>query len=67
LVGPTLTIIGHFFLKQGEPKKEKTIGTRKKTQSKTKKMIVDVNVILLVEKKKKNKSVVTTSKEVTEA
>jgi hypothetical protein len=38
-----LTIIGHRFFKQWEPKKEKSIGTRKKTQKKKEKMIVDVN------------------------
>jgi hypothetical protein len=53
LAGPALTIIGHYFLKHWEPKKEKFLGTRKKTQSKLKKMILDVNAILLVEKKKR--------------
>ncbi len=60
-----MTIIGHHFLKQWELEK-KTIGTKKKTQNKKEKMIVDVNAILLVKKKKeKNKPVVTTSKEIT--
>jgi hypothetical protein len=67
LARPTLTIIGHHFLKQWEPKKEETIGTKKKTQNKKEKMILDVNAILLVEKKKKkSKPAVTTSKEITE-
>jgi hypothetical protein len=61
LARPALTIIGHYFLKHWEPKKEKFLRTRKKTQSKLKKMILDVNAILLVEKKKKKKkSIVTT-------
>jgi hypothetical protein len=64
LIGLALTIIGHHFLKQWEPKKEETIGTRKKSQNKEK-MIVDVNAILLIETKKKNKPAVTTSKEIT--
>ncbi len=37
-----MTIIGHHFLKQWELGKEKSIGTRKKSQNKEK-MIVDVN------------------------
>lgn len=50
-----------------ELEKEESFGTKKKTQSKKEKMIVDVYAILLVEKKKKKgKSVVTTSKEITE-
>jgi len=51
-----LTIIGHHFLKQWEPKKKKFIGTRKKTQNKKEMMIVDVNAILLVEKKEEETS-----------
>jgi hypothetical protein len=54
-------------LKQWELEKEEFIGTRKKTQNKKEKMIVDINAILIVEKKKKkkkNKPVVTTSKEI---
>jgi len=68
LAGPALTIIGHHFLKQWEPKKEESIGTRKKTQNKKEKMIVDVNAILLVKKKKKKKGklAITISKEITE-
>jgi hypothetical protein len=67
LVGPTLTIIGHYFLKQWEPKKEKSIQTRKKTQSKKEKMIIDVDVIMLVKKKNNNnKLAITTSKEIIE-
>jgi hypothetical protein len=65
LVEPTLTIIGHHYLKQWEPKKEEYIGTEKKTQNKKEKMIVDVNAILLVENKKKNKLVVTIDNEIT--
>jgi hypothetical protein len=45
--------------------KEEFFGTKKKTQNKKEKMIVDVNAILLVEKKKKGKLVVTTNKEIT--
>jgi hypothetical protein len=47
-----LTIIGHHYFKSWEPEKEEFIGTKKKTQNKKEKMIVDVNAILLVEKKK---------------
>jgi hypothetical protein len=66
LARPTLTIIGHYFLKQWEPHKEESIGIRKKNQSRKEKMIVDVNAILLVEKKKKkSKSTITTNKEIT--
>jgi len=66
LAEPTLTIIGHYFLKQWEPEKEKSIGTKKKTQNKKEKMIVYLNAILLVEKKKKkSKLAITTSKEIT--
>jgi hypothetical protein len=59
-----LTIIGHYFLKQWEPKKEKFLGTRKKNQNKEK-MIMDVNAILPIETKKKSKPIITTSKEIT--
>jgi len=65
LAEPTLTIIGHYFLKQWEPEKEKSIGTKRKIQNKEK-MIVDLNAILLVEKKKKkSKLAITKSKEIT--
>ncbi len=65
LTRSTLTIIGHHFLKQWELEKKESIGTRKKTQNKNEKMIVDVSAILLVEKKK-SKLVITTSKEIIE-
>jgi len=55
-------------LKQWELEKEEYIRTKKKTQNKKEKMIVDVNVILLVEKKekkKKGKPAITISKEIT--
>jgi hypothetical protein len=67
LAGLALTIIGHHYLKQWELEKEQSIRTKKKTQNKKEKMIMDVNAILLVEKKKNNnnnKSVVTTGKEI---
>jgi hypothetical protein len=59
-----LTIIGHHFLKKWEPKKKESIGTRKKSQNKKEKMIVDVNAILLIGKTNKSKPTVTTSKEI---
>jgi hypothetical protein len=59
LVEPTLTIIGHYFLKQSESKKEESIGTKKKTQNRKEKMIVYLNAILLV-KKKQSKLAITT-------
>jgi hypothetical protein len=49
-----------------ELEKKESFGTKKKTQSKKEKMIIDVNAILLVEKKKKGKLVVTTNKEIIE-
>ncbi len=65
LVEPTLTIIGHYFLKQSKLEKEESIGTKKKTQNKKEKIIVDLNAILLIEKKKKkSKLAITTSKEI---
>ncbi len=61
-----LTIIGHHFLKQWEPKKEESIGTKKETENKKEKMIVDVIVTLLIEKKKNNnKLAITTNKDIT--
>jgi len=66
LAEPTLTIIGHYLLKQWELEKEESIGTTNKTQNRKEKMIVDLNAILLVKKKKKkNKLAITTSKEIT--
>jgi spore maturation protein CgeB len=48
-------------------KEEKSIGTKKETQNKKEKMIVDVIAILLIKKKKKKKSklTITTNKEIT--
>jgi hypothetical protein len=49
-----------------EIRKEEFIGTKKKTQNRKEKMIIDFNAILLVEKKKKKgKLAITTSKEIT--
>jgi hypothetical protein len=63
---PTLTIIGHYLLKQWELEKEESIGTTNKTQNRKEKMIADLNAILLVKKKKNNnKLAITTSKEIT--
>jgi hypothetical protein len=48
-------------------KKEESIGTKKETQNRKEKMIIDLNAILLVEKKnKKSKLAITTSKEITD-
>ncbi len=65
LARPALTNLGHHYLKQWELEKEDSIGTKKKTQNKKEKMIVDANAIMLVEKKKKNKLVITTCNEIT--
>jgi hypothetical protein len=66
LVRLVLTIIGHHFLKQWESKKEEFIGTKKETQHKKEKMIVDVIATLLIEKKKNNnKLAITTNKDIT--
>jgi hypothetical protein len=47
-------------------KEEKSIGTKKETQNKKEKMIVDVIAILLIKKKKKkSKLTITTNKEIT--
>jgi hypothetical protein len=59
---PTLTIIGHYLLKQWELEKEESIGTTNKTQNKKEKMIVDLNVILLVKKKKNNNKLAITTR-----
>jgi hypothetical protein len=64
LAEPTLTSIGHYLLKQWKLEKEESIGTKKKTQNRKEKMIVDLNAILLVEKNKKGKLAITTSKEI---
>jgi hypothetical protein len=66
LAGVALTIIGHHFLRQWEPKKKESIETKKETQNKKEKMIVDVIVTLLIMKKKNNnKLAITTNKEIT--
>jgi hypothetical protein len=61
-----LTIIDHF-LKQWEPNLKNYIGTKKETQNKKEKMIVDIIATLLINNKNNNnnKLAITVNKEIT--